>query len=290
MKLWSKWNVYRTIARSKSAGFVTLRRKKIALEAQKKEAEDYLRLKNDHTKALSRQHQRSLWQSLEREAKLSAQIEQLKQDLAEETDKNKDDVKHLALLRQHYEEREKTYVEVQTAAALAVEDLTANERQEIGLQERRKHTDGKAKKVKKLLKDDGAARKTALVAIENSHAKLKREKKKHDEYEVSLDEEEKVLESIQNSLKDKTQVFHDQIHAKQKELQPWTAQINTKQVEIDVATSERDALAKKAQTFQAVSKAAAETLKALQEVRNFQWTRWIFYVLFKGVKNRSAQA
>ena len=28
-----------------------------------------------------------------------------------------------------------------------------------------------------------------------------REKKKHDEYEVSLDEEEKVLESIQDSLK-----------------------------------------------------------------------------------------
>ena len=30
-------------------------------------------------------------------------------DLAEETEKNKDDVAHLSLLRQHYEEREKTY-------------------------------------------------------------------------------------------------------------------------------------------------------------------------------------
>lgn len=49
-------------------------KEKIALEAQKKEAEDYLRLKNEHTKALSRQYQWSLWQSLEREAKLSAQI------------------------------------------------------------------------------------------------------------------------------------------------------------------------------------------------------------------------
>jgi len=49
-------------------------KEKIALEAQKKEAEDYLRLKNGHTKALSRQYQWSLWQSLEREAKLSAQI------------------------------------------------------------------------------------------------------------------------------------------------------------------------------------------------------------------------
>ena len=49
-------------------------KEKIALEAVKKEAEDYLRLKNDHTKALSRQYQWSLWQSLEREAKLVAQI------------------------------------------------------------------------------------------------------------------------------------------------------------------------------------------------------------------------
>ena len=64
---------------------------------------------------------------------------------------------------------------------------------------------------------------------------------------------------------DKTQVFHDQIQAKQKELQPWTAQINTKQAEIDVATSERDALAKKAQALQAANKEASETLEALQE-------------------------
>ena len=43
--------------------------------------------------------------------------------------------------------------EVQAAAALAVKDLAANERQEIALQERRKHADGKAKKYKKSLKE-----------------------------------------------------------------------------------------------------------------------------------------
>jgi len=37
--------------------------------------------------------------------------------------------------------------------------------------------------------------------MEDSTAKIKREKKKHDEYEVSLGEEEKVLEGIQDSLK-----------------------------------------------------------------------------------------
>jgi structural maintenance of chromosome 4 len=42
---------------------------------------------------------------------------------------------------------------VQAAAALAVKDLAANERQEIALQERRKHADGKTKKLKKSLKE-----------------------------------------------------------------------------------------------------------------------------------------
>lgn len=63
---------------------------------------------------------------------------------------------------------------------------------------------------------------------------------------------------------DKTQVFHDQIEAKQKDLQPWMAKINTKQAEIDVASSERDALAKKAETLEATRKEAEDTLHGLR--------------------------
>ena len=63
---------------------------------------------------------------------------------------------------------------------------------------------------------------------------------------------------------DKTQGFHDQIEVKQKELQPWTAKINTKQAEIDVASSERDALAKKAEALKEARKEAQENLGNLQ--------------------------
>ena len=51
---------------------------------------------------------------------------------------------------------------------------------------------------------------------------------------------------------------------KQKELQPWTAKINTKQAEFDVASSERDALAKKAEAVRQASKEAQEALEKLQ--------------------------
>ena len=95
---------------------------------------------------------------------------------------------------------------------------------------------------------------------------------------------------------DKTQVFHDQIQVKQKELQPWTAQINTKQAEIDVATSERDALAKKAQALQAANKEARETLEALQEDlqtkviwTSVDWMPRVVYILLEGFKTRRAQ-
>lgn len=99
--------------------------------------------------------------------------------------------------------------------------------------------------------------------------------------EASLEQEERVLEGIRDSLKglsqflptniyiilelaDKTQVFHDKIQVKQKELQPWTGKINAKQAEIDVATSERDALAKKAESLGAQVKEAEEALASLQ--------------------------
>lgn len=75
---------------------------------------------------------------------------------------------------------------------------------------------------------------------------------------------------------DKTQVFHDKIQVKQKELQPWTAQINEKQASIDVATSERDALAKKAEALKAQCTEAADTLKALLKERETKARHPIF--------------
>lgn len=60
---------------------------------------------------------------------------------------------------------------------------------------------------------------------------------------------------------DKTQTFHDQIEVKQKELQPWTTKINAKTAAIDIARSERDALAQKAEAIQKAGKEAEENLQ-----------------------------
>ncbi|KAJ3508271.1 hypothetical protein NLJ89_g5846 [Agrocybe chaxingu] len=239
-------------------------KEKLALEEKKKEAEDFLRLKNEHVRAISRHYQWVIWKALEKETKLEVQIEKTQKDLAEETEKHRTDIEHLEQLRVHYEDREKTYTVLQASAVHVAKELAATERSEIAVQERRKHAATRQKKLKKSIQEDTTARKNALNIIEDSSAKVAKEKRQLKQHEASLEEEEKVLEAIRDSLKDKTQVFNLQIEEKQKELQPWTAQINTKQGEIDVASSERDTLAKKAELLKTQCQEAEATLQALQ--------------------------
>ncbi|EPQ60070.1 hypothetical protein GLOTRDRAFT_112842 [Gloeophyllum trabeum ATCC 11539] len=239
-------------------------KEKSALEEKKKEAEDYLRLQNEHVRALSRLWQHHLWRCLVNEGQYTKQIAKFEQELTNLREQNQDDVTHCELLQKHYDEREAAYDEVKAAAEEAQKDLAAHEKQAVGLEEKRKHANSKAKKLKKALQDDEHTRTEALRTIEDSTRKIAKEKKKLEEFEESLEQEEDVLEEIRDSLKDKTQVFHDQIEVKQKELQPWMAKINTKQAEIDVATSERDALAKKAEAVKEALEEAQTTVDKLQ--------------------------
>lgn len=102
-------------------------REKSALEAQRREALDYLRLFNDHVRAESRLWQWYLWKCLENEERFAAQIvsstrflfiflplpillqERHERELIAERDRNKDDIMHLEMLEKHFLEREKAY-------------------------------------------------------------------------------------------------------------------------------------------------------------------------------------
>ncbi|KAF8640540.1 hypothetical protein AX17_000202 [Amanita inopinata Kibby_2008] len=239
-------------------------KEKSALEEKKREAEDYLRLKNDHVRAQSRLWQWYIWQCLIAAEALEDRMQKFQKELEDETEKNRDDITHLEMLKKHYEGLEKAYAEVQAAATEALKDLASHEKKEINLQERKKHASSKAKKLKKTLQEDTAAKANAIRTTEESMQKIEKEKAKVDAHEASLAKEEQVLETIRDSLKDKTQVFHDQIEVKQRELQPWKAKINAKQAEIDVASSERDALAQKAETLKAQRQEALQALENLQ--------------------------
>ncbi|EED77064.1 predicted protein, partial [Postia placenta Mad-698-R] len=172
-----------------------------ALEAKKKEAENYLRMFNEHVRALSRLWQWYLWQCLMNAEAFEKKIEGLESDLENEQEQNRDDIEHYEALKKHYNERVAIYEEVKAAAAEAMKDLAAQEKQQVSLDEKRKHANSKAKKLKKSLQDDEHTRSDALRAIEENTAKIEREKAKLEELEESLAQEEDVLEQIRDSLK-----------------------------------------------------------------------------------------
>ncbi|THV05398.1 RecF/RecN/SMC protein [Dendrothele bispora CBS 962.96] len=236
-----------------------------ALEDKKKEAEDYLRLLNQLAKAQSRLYQWYIWQALLNEDKFRNMIDRYEKQLEEEREKNKDDVTHLEMLREHYAEREKAYKEVLAAAAAASKELTEKEKQEVSLNEKKKHAASKVKKSKKLVQEETNTYNQARNTIKDSNEKIDKEKKILEEHEASLEQEEKVLEGIVESLKGKTQVYHDQKEALQKQLQPWTEKINQKTREINVAAGERDVLKRKAEDAQVACAEAEANLAKLQE-------------------------
>ncbi|PIL31300.1 hypothetical protein GSI_05998 [Ganoderma sinense ZZ0214-1] len=236
-----------------------------ALEAKKKEAEDYLRMVNDLIRARSRLWQWYIWQCLLNDNRLGQKLAEKEKELQKEKDANKDDVEHLKALEEHFEEKRAAYEAVKKAADEAVKDLAAKEKTQISLLEKRKHANSKAKKLTKSINDDESSKTAAERSIEDSTAKMEKMKQELEQHETDLSQAEKVLEEIRDSLKDRTQVFHDQIEVKQKELQPWMAKINSKQAEINVAQSERDALKKKAEEAKAARERAEASLEELRE-------------------------
>lgn len=109
---------------------------------------------------------------------------------------------------------------------------------------------------------------------EKNQAELeKQEQRMTDEHAVLMEMQTKLsgalssadsLEPLLTSEIGKTQKFTVEIEKRQKELAPWTEKINDKQAEINVATSERDALMKKAQDHEEALRAAEENLKELR--------------------------
>jgi structural maintenance of chromosome 4 len=108
--------------------------------------------------------------------------------------------------------------EVKAAAAEAVKDLATHEKKGVGLEERRKHTNAKAKKLKKSMQEvsnlifqhelfvhkisqDEHAKREAIRSIEDNAEKIENQRKKAEDLEAELDKEESVLEGIQDSLK-----------------------------------------------------------------------------------------
>lgn len=142
-------------------------------------------------------------------------------------------------------------------------ELVAFEREDVQMQEKRKHLLNKQKKLKKTIHDDTLARSEALTwqrSYGDDMEKLKAELVQH---ETNLAREETELEKICDGLKDRTAGFSAQIDLKQGELQPWLDKLAEKQAAVDLATNQMNLLKEKAASME---RAVMEAKASLEEI------------------------
>lgn len=167
-------------------------------------------------------------------------------------------------LETDYKSLAKDFAELERHTNDVSKELVAFEREDVQMQEKRKHLVTKQKKLKKSISDDGHAKSEAASGAQNyaeDMLKLKAELEKH---EVNLAREEAELEKICDGLKDKTAVFSQQIDTRQAELQPWLDKIAEKQAAIDLATNQRDLLEEKSASIQRAIEEAEATMEKVE--------------------------
>jgi len=128
-------------------------KEKAKLEEGKREAEDYIRTQNQWVRSRSRYVQWSMWQMREVREQTGGTVETIETELKEEEEKHKDDLHDCEELNAQYEDKSAAYESIKKLTATIVKNLGAHEKEQVGLEERKKHAQGKAKKLEKSIKD-----------------------------------------------------------------------------------------------------------------------------------------
>ncbi|CAH1763935.1 4678_t:CDS:10 [Entrophospora sp. SA101] len=197
------------------------------LESKKKEAEDFLRDENRLTMKQSIHYQRQLL-----ECNNAIDIYTKSMSLEINTD-------------------------------LILKELSKYEKQDIHLQEKKKHIIGKQNKLIKTLQTNRKTISETKASINNVETSLVSQKNEIAKMERDLVDEESNFEIIGESLKE----FTMQMEQKKRELAPWTESINEKQSAIDVAQSEYNLLKEKNDSIEEALKQSENDLSSLSQTK-----------------------
>lgn len=241
-----------------------VQKEKDALEAKKRQAEEFLRDQNELS-----QRQSALWQVYSLECrdniKVAADaIAKLNKRLADEVEKHSGSKAEIEELEAQYKALAKDFDSIARSSEKVVKELARFEKDDVQLQEKRKHLESKKKKLAKSIADDRHAASEARTTASDSAHRIEKEEAALRKLEASLESEEAELEKIRDSLKGKTEKFSRAIELKQRELQPWTAKISEKVAAKDVAQEERDLLASRGAQVEASIAEAKEALRNLE--------------------------
>ncbi|CAG8530560.1 4925_t:CDS:10 [Paraglomus occultum] len=242
-------------------------KEKDALEEQRKEAENYLREENSLIMKQSVFYQREVLECKNRVEIATVAVNELKSQLAAEQEKYvniKDDTKEI---EEKYNRTAREYEKLENKVNEVSTELARCETEDIQLQERKRDTNSRIKKITKTLQNDRKTLETKQNSIHDYEKELIQQKKDISRLEKSLKAEETELEKITESLKGKTEVYSSQIEQQQKNLAPWIEQINNIQSQIDVAQSEYDIIKNKHVSMKSALEQAEQNVVELEESR-----------------------
>ncbi|KAK4047568.1 Structural maintenance of chromosomes protein 4 [Microbotryomycetes sp. JL201] len=235
-------------------------REKSALEGRRREADGYLRDQNELTHNQSALFQINIHQASQNSQQHQQDFDEAEAQLKAEIEAQADTVKETEVLQCDYDE-----LEVEKATNEIVKQLSVLERADVQLQEKKKSTVAKIKKLRKTIADDTHAKSEAETWVQNHTEAIERVTKDLESMAVSLDKEEAQLEKVRDGLKGKTEVYSVQIEQLQQDLQPWASEIADKQSQVDLTSNERDLLLEKSQSVKLAMSEATDSLERLRE-------------------------
>ncbi|KAF9551666.1 hypothetical protein EC957_006559 [Mortierella hygrophila] len=235
-----------------------------ALEARKREVEDYIKDQNNLAMKQSALYQIYLWEANKRFTKDTKQVAHLEAKLEEDHNKHKGLKDEIEKLENEHNSRVKEYEKIDKETSEILKQLSKIDREDVQMQENRKHLRNKQKKGTKSLTADKHSLSENQSWIRNHESDLVRQQTELEKLEKSLEAAEEELEVIRESLRGKTEEFSQQIEEHQKELAPWTAKIVAKQSEVDMAQSEYDLLEQRSRNAQAQYREAVSALETLK--------------------------
>ncbi|KAG8744660.1 hypothetical protein FRC10_009693 [Ceratobasidium sp. 414] len=256
----------------KMARLKIVEKEKGKLEAEKREAEAFLKDQNELVRAQSKLWQYNMYRCRQNVEATKEHIANLKAELEAETTANAKHIRAAEELQAQYAEKREAFDELESSLAAIAKSLSTQSKTEVGLEEKRKHVKAKQKKLQKGIEEDTHAKHEAETWIVNYTEQIEKSTAELAKLEKELVAEEKELEVIANSLKGKTQVFHDKIQAKQAELAPWQQKIEEQAGSLGVTTRERDLLVSKGKSASQAVEDAAASLQELKDAHEVKQT------------------
>ncbi|CAG8592645.1 10545_t:CDS:10, partial [Ambispora leptoticha] len=243
-------------------------KEKQSLEGEKAKAEAFLRDENILTTKKSLFCQRQLLECKNNIDIATEAVNEWKEKLNDEQRKHAHIIEETKKLQDNVDETSQEYNVIKEETEKIRKQLEKYEKEDIGLQEKKKHATNKQKKLIKTLEKDRASLSATKTSIKYHEEDLVKRERELGQLEKLLQNQEAGLEKIRQSLKGKTEVYSAQIEEKQKELAPWTEKINAKQSNIDVLRAECEIIEEKTRSIQSSLEQAENEIITIEETRN----------------------